>query len=301
MIEKVLSIIPDFAIDALKDSLNLVPFLFIIFVFIEIFENHYAKKITTFLKFSEKIGPILGAAFAIIPQCGFSIVATLLYVRKFISTGTLIAVYIATSDEAIPILIVKPEEIKTVGFLILIKLILAIVSGYVIDMLIKTHVKTFENKDEASAEEKEVETETGCCNHHFSEQNWKAVLLHPIKHTFLIFFFILAVCLGLNYMFEIFTQEKIEAVMLHHSLLQPVFAAVFGLIPNCAVSVLITMMYLKGVLSFGSVVAGLSSGAGLGLLVLIKRNSDIKNTVLIISLLLLISISAGLLLELYHF
>lgn len=301
MIEQVLNFIPDFVVDALKDSINLVPFLFVIFVFIEIFECKYSKKITTFLKFSEKIGPILGACCAIIPQCGFSIVATLLYVRKFISLGTLLAVYIATSDEAIPILIVKPEEIKTVGLLILIKLVLAIVSGYLIDLLIKSNIKKITNNNEAAEEEKEVETETGCCNHHFSEQNWKALLLHPIKHTCLIFLFILAVCIALNYMFEIFTQEKIEAIMLHHSLLQPVFAAVFGLIPNCAVSVFITMMYLKGVLSFGSVVAGLSSGAGLGLLVLLKRNNDVKNTALIISLLLLISILAGLLLELYHF
>ena len=298
MFEKILSLMPDFVSDALLDSLKLIPFLFVIFVFIEIFENQYSKKITSFLKFSEKIGPLIGALFAIIPQCGFSIVATLLYVRRFISLGTLLAVYIATSDEAIPILIANPNEIKTVGVLIAIKTVIAVISGYVIDFLIKMPVKKLENKSEEIEEEKEVENETGCCNHHFSQTDWKSFIIHPVKHTCLIFLFIFAVCIGLNYMFEIFTQEKIEAMMLNNSLLQPVFAGIFGLIPNCAVSVLLTMMYLKGVLSFGSVVAGLSSGAGLGLLVLLKRNNDNKNTALVISLLLGISIFAGILIEL---
>lgn len=298
--ENLLSIFPDFVQDAIIDSIKLVPFLFIIFVFIEIFENNYSKKITTFLKFSEKIGPVLGALFAIVPQCGFSIVATVLYIRKFISLGTLLAVYIATSDEAIPILISNPNEFKTVGLLVVIKTFLAIIAGYAVDIFIKTPVRQIENNvEEKKEEEHEVENETGCCNHHFGGHKWQSLILHPIKHTFIIFMFILVVCLSLNYMFEIFTQDKIETIMLNHSLLQPVFAAIFGLIPNCAVSVLITMMYLKGVLSFGSVVSGLSSGAGLGLLVLLKRNNDNKNTALIIVLLLFISVSAGLLIEIF--
>ncbi|MBQ2645254.1 arsenic efflux protein [bacterium] len=300
IIESFLLILPEFVEDALIDSVSLVPFLFAIFVFIEIFENHFSKKISTFLKFSEKIGPVLGTLFAIIPQCGFSIVATLLYVRKFISIGTLISVYIATSDEAIPILIAKPDEFKTVGFLIIIKLVLAIISGYLVDFFIKTPIKKIENKTQEVEEEKEVENETGCCNHHLRENNWKNIIIHPIKHTFIIFLFIFVVCIALNYMFEIFTQEKIETLMLNNSLLQPILAGIFGLIPNCAVSVLITMMYLKGVLSFGSVIAGLSSGAGLGLIVLLKRNKNNKNTLLIIFILLLISILAGLFIEMFN-
>ena len=294
-LENIISLIPDFAVDALKDSINLVPFLFFIFVFIELFENYFSKKIISFLKFSQKIGPIIGALFAIIPQCGFSVVATLLYLKKFITVGTLLSVYIATSDEAIPILLTNPEQFKTVGYLIVIKLILAILAGYVVDMLIKTDVRI----QNATENDINPENEEGCCHHHFHELKLKNLILHPIQHTFLIFMFILAVCLGLNYAFEIFTQEKIEALMLNHSLLQPVFAGLFGLIPNCAVSVLITMMYLKGVLSFGSVVAGLSSGAGLGLLVLLKRNKDVKDTCKIIALLLLVSIMAGIMFELF--
>lgn len=300
ILDKLLSFMPDFIADAVIDSIKLIPFLFVIFVFIEIFENNYSKKITTFLKFSEKIGPIAGALFAIIPQCGFSIVATLLYVRKFVSLGTLISVYIATSDEAIPILLANPNEIKTVGLLVAVKTVIAIIAGYITDFIFKSHLKKIENQTEEIAETKEVENEQGCCNHHLGGHSWIDILIHPVKHTAIIFLFILIVCIGLNYMFEIFTQEKIEAMMLHHSILQPVFAGIFGLIPNCAVSVLITLMYLKGVLSFGSVIAGLSSGAGLGLLVLLKRNKNHINTALVITLLLTISILAGLMIELFQ-
>lgn len=294
----IMKTVPEFVEDAFKDSIALVPFLFVIFVFIEIFENYFSKKIVTIMKCSKKVGPIIAAAFAIIPQCGFSIIATLLYVRKFISLGTLISVYIATSDEAIPILIANPSEYKTVGLLIIVKSILAICSGYLIDFFIKPELKSFEFS-ETKQDEEIVENEEGCCHHHLKESKFNALLIHPIKHTAIIFLFIFVVCICLNYMFEIFTQEKIEVLMLHKSLLQPVCAAIFGLIPNCAVSVFITMMYLKGVLSFGSVVAGLSSGAGLGLLVLLKRNKDIKNTATIIGLLLSISIVAGIVIELF--
>ena len=287
------NIIPHFIWHALIDSLKLVPFLFVIFVFIEIFENYYSKKITFLLKYSKKIGPIIGAILATVPQCGFSIIASLLYIKNFLSLGTLISVYIATSDEAIPVLFAQPEQFKTVGVLICLKIFIAVLAGYIVDLIVKKPVA------EITPEKQILHKERGCCNHHFLEHNLSHIFIHPIKHTFLIFLFIFAVCIALNYIFEIFTQDKIESIMMTNSLLQPIFAGIFGLIPNCAVSVLITMMYLKGVLSFGSVIAGLSSGAGLGLIVLLKKNKDMKDTLKIISILLLISIFSGILIDIF--
>lgn len=299
MTENLFGFLPDFVSDALIDSIKLIPFLLIIFIFIELFENYFSKKIIYILKYSKKIGPIFGALFAIVPQCGFSIVATLLYLRKFVSVGTLIAVYIATSDEAIPILLAKPDQVTTVGKIIVIKLILAIAAGYLTDLFFKSEVKLPQNDVEEKCEEEEIEHEKGCCNHEIADKKLQHVLLHPLKHTLIIFSFILAVCLALNYVFEIFPQETIEKCMLQGSLLQPVIVGIFGLIPNCAVSVLITLMYLKGVISFGSVIAGLSSGAGLGLLILLKRGKDFKNTAKIIALLLTISIVSGVVIQLF--
>ena len=299
MTENLFGFLPDFVSDALIDSIKLIPFLLIIFIFIELFENYFSKKIVYILKYSKKIGPIFVALFAIVPQCGFSIVATLLYLRKFVSVGTLIAVYIATSDEAIPILLAKPDQVTTVGKIIVIKLILAIAAGYLTDLFFKSEVKLPQNDVEEKCEEEEIEHEKGCCNHEIADKKLQHVLLHPLKHTLIIFSFILAVCLALNYVFEIFPQETIEKCMLQGSLLQPVIVGIFGLIPNCAVSVLITLMYLKGVISFGSVIAGLSSGAGLGLLILLKRGKDFKNTAKIIALLLAISIVSGVVIQLF--
>lgn len=293
MIIDLFSGIPEFAADAIKDSINLLPFLFIIFVFIELFEHYFSKKIVSFLRYSKKIGPFIGAVCAIVPQCGFSIVASVLYVKRFISAGTLIAVYIATSDEAIPIIIAEPSGLGAVLKIISVKLFLAILAGYLTDFIFKADtVFSDENLDEVS--------EKGCCNHDISGHKILEILWHPVKHTFIIFLFILAVCLGLNYMFEIVPETTIEKFLLQGSMLQPVFAAIFGLIPNCAVSVLITMMFLKGAISFGSVISGLSSSAGLGLLVLLRKNKDIKNTALIIAILLIASISAGILIQLFN-
>lgn len=298
MLSQIFSQIPEFIQDAFLDSIKLVPFLFFIFVLIELFENYFSKKITVLLKFSQKIGPVLGAIFAIVPQCGFSIVASVLFIKKFISTGTLIAVYIATSDEAIPILLAEPDKFTSVIKIVLIKLILAIIAGYLTDFFLKPTVEKPVASEETSDE---IGHERGCCNHEISENKILSVILHPIKHTFLIFLFILAVCIGLNYFFVSVPEEAIEKIMLQNSILQPVIAGIFGLIPNCAVSVLITMMFLKGAISFGSTIAGLSSGAGLGLLVLLRKNKDRKNTVMIIGILLSVSILAGIIIQFLNF
>jgi len=284
--------LPDFALDAIKDSINLIPWLFVIFVFIEIFENFFSKKIHVILKYSQKVGPLIGTCLAIIPQCGFSIVAAMLYVKKFISTGTLLAVFVATSDEAIPILMAYPEQINIVGKVILIKLILAIIIGYTTDFILKEH-----SKGDLKENEINIDKEQGCCSHPLKIHNFKELFIHPLKHTFWIFLFILFVCLFLNYMFETLGLENISEIMLGNTVFQPILVGIFGLIPNCAVSVLITMMYIKGAISFGSVIAGLSSGAGLGLLVLYKKNTSLKNSVCITLVLLAFSIFSGILFQ----
>ena len=289
-----MDMLPEFVQDAVKDSINLIPWLFIIFVFIEIFESFFSKKIHVILKYSQKVGPLIGTCLAIIPQCGFSIVAAMLYVRKFISTGTLLAVFVATSDEAIPILTAYPEQIHIVGRVIVIKIILAIIIGYTTDFILKEH-----NKGDLKENEINIDKEHGCCSHSLKINNFWELFIHPLKHTFWIFLFILLVCLGLNYMFETLGAENISKIMLHNTVFQPVLVGIFGLIPNCAVSVLITMMFIKGAISFGSVISGLSSGAGLGLLVLYKKNSSLKNSVFVTLILLLFSITAGILFQIF--
>ena len=278
----------DWVKDALCDSVHLVPFLFIIFFLIELFERYYSHKIKDLAHESKKFGPLIGAILAGLPQCGFSVIATPLYINKVITRGTLIAIYISTSDEAIPILLANPKQFPIILPLLLIKIGLGIFAGYMVDLLFPQG----ELKPEKISENVE-DDDIGCCAHHVTKYRKRELLYHPIKHTFNIFIMILIISLGLNFCFETFGNEALNKVLLNNSVFQPVISAIIGLIPNCAVSVLITMLYIGGVLSFASVVAGLSSGAGLGLIVLLKRNTDIKDSGKIIGILLFISIIAG--------
>lgn len=282
--------VADWVKDALCDSVHLIPFLFLIFVFIEIFERNYSHKIKDLSKESKKFGPLIGSVLAGLPQCGFSVIATPLYINKVITRGTLIAIYISTSDEAIPILLANPSQFKVVFPLLLIKIVLGIFTGYAVDILLPQK----DNMPDA-AEIKDEDDDIGCCSHHVSNHKKRELLFHPLKHTLNIFFMILIISLGLNFCFDAFGNDVLNKVLLNNSIFQPVIAAVIGLIPNCAVSVLITMLYIGGVISFASVIAGLSSGAGLGLIVLLKRNPDLKDSGKIIGILLGVSILAGLL------
>ena len=149
--------LPEWAADAVVDSIKTIPFLFLVFLFIELFEHFWANKIKSFLKASKNLGPFVGSLAASIPQCGFSIVASTLYTKKFITRGTIIAVYLATSDEAIPVLLMYPEYLKYILPLILIKLVIAIPVGYLVDFLLNS-----ENETENIEEEENIE---GCCRH----------------------------------------------------------------------------------------------------------------------------------------
>ena len=252
MIIPLFNSLPDFLSDAVIDSTKLLPSLFIIFFLIEIFENYFARKIENIVLFSQKFGPILGACLATVPQCGFSVVMTTLFIKKYITLGTLIAVYIATSDEAIPILLTNPAQFFTVIKIVGIKLILAIIAGYFVDFIVKTKLDKCEDKCLPCEHIKAFEPEKGCCKHEINENKIKNIILHPIKHTFIIFCFIMVVCAILNYLFISLGNNFIDVVLGKNQIIQTAFFAIFGLIPNCAVSVLITMMYLKGSIAFSS-------------------------------------------------
>ncbi len=280
---------PDWVCDALIDSIHTLPFLFIVFVFIELFEYYYADKVNNFMKNSGKTGPLIGSLAAIIPQCGFSIIASSLYTNKLITRGTLIAIYLATSDEALPVLLSYPEKIHLVLPVIGVKLVIAIIAGYLTDLFFKSVID----------KNAEIEIpEEGCCKHDILTDNKINLWLHPVMHTLNVFAFILIITLILNF----FIKDAIIINFLNnpdlaHKFLQPVITSAIGLIPNCAVSIALTMMLIKGTITFGAAIAGLCSNAGLGLLVLLRKNSSLKDSVYIILLLLLISILSGIILE----
>ncbi len=286
--------LPEFVKDALIDSLNIVPFLFIVFVLIEIIEQYFTKKRHLFVFFIKKVGPLFGSLLASIPQCGFSVIASTIYTRRLLSRGTLIAVYLATSDEAIPILLTYPQKAYLILPIIIIKIILAIIVGYIVDLFIK-----YEAKDPVLDQPTEVKNAHGCCHHTLSDAvKSKDFWLHPLKHTVNIFIFILAISLILGFLLSrAGTEDTVAKYCLMNSPLQPFLVSLIGLIPNCAISVMLTILFVKNTISFGSLLAGLCTSGGLGILVLLNKNGDKKDTAIIISILVIVGTLVGLMFQ----
>lgn len=284
--------LPDFLKDAMIDSISLIPFLFIIFVLIEIIERYYTKKRHLFVFWIKKVGPLFGSLLASLPQCGFSVIASTVYTRRLLTRGTLVAVYLATSDEAIPVLIANPQKAYIILPIILIKIIIAIIVGYIADWVITYNAK------EPVIEHKHEEIE-GCCHHHIVKAARKRDFwLHPLKHTLNIFLFIFIISVALAFLLSRSgSEEAFAKYCLMNSPLQPFMASLVGLIPNCAISVMLSILFIKNTISFGSLVAGLCTSGGLGILVLLRRNGDKKDTFIILSTLVIVGTIIGLILQ----
>ncbi len=288
-------------IDALIDTAKMIPLLLIIYIGIEFVELRYGGSIRTKIKKTGKTGPLIGAAFGCVPQCGFSVISSALYTQKYITLGTLMAVFISTSDEAIPIILAQPDKLNVLLPIILVKVVIALIAGYTIELFFS---KKNENIHVAVPHEHEHEIiEKGCCGHECTTEkksNFKELIVHPLIHTGKIFLFIFLTTLLLNFVIYTIGDQNVYNFLLKNSIFQPIFAAVFGLIPNCAASVIITQLFLEHGLSFGSVIAGLTSSAGLGLLVLFKENKNIKDSLRIAGILLGISIFVGILIQIVY-
>ncbi len=280
----------EWVVDAIVDSIHLLPFLFFIFLVIEILEFYFSKKIHSLIIHTKKRSIFISSLASIFPQCGFSVMASSLYTNKIITRGCIVAVYLGTSDECLPILLAHPEKAYLVIPVVITKFSVAMIAGYFLDFIWK-YVKSPKNP----IQEAEFD-EIGCCNHSPETKNKRELILHPVFHTINIFAFILVITLILNYLLEhlcladiLFKQAN--AIVLY------ITSALIGLIPNCAVSIAITMMLIKGHITFGTAMAGLLSNSGLGLIVLLKNN-DMKDNLKIISIILVISIFSGFIIDL---
>ncbi len=315
-------------LDALLDTLKLVPLLLAVHLLISFFEAGSMKRLRVSRLLAGKAAPLLGTGVALLPQCGFSVIAGELYSRRRIRVGTLAAVFIATSDEAVPILLgsaaVQPEKWADLGLILLIKIIMALLAGYTLNFL-------FRKRELADITEEDGKgSDYGCCGHavagaprecaenpdghahghgHGDEEAghappesrgrhvWHTYFKHPLLHTLKISLYILAVnvLLGLA-IFGIDAlagENAFEAFMTGSVWFQPAVAVLVGLIPNCAASVVVTEMFVAGTLSLGAAAAGLSVNAGIGLAVLMKENRNLKENIAIVSGLVAYALAAG--------
>lgn len=271
-------------LDTIVDSLKLIPFLLVAFLIIELLEHKLNNKTKHIITKSKKVGPIIGSLLGVIPQCGFSVMATNLYITRIITLGTLISIYLSTSDEMLIIMISEKVEISLILKILLIKIFFGIIYGLIIDKIINKNKKDKETNYELCDEEH-------CdCNH--------SILLSAIKHTLHITLFIFIITLIINTIFTLLGDNYLSKILLNNSILSPFITSLIGLIPNCAASVILTELYLNSTISLGALIGGLLTSSGSSLLVLIKNNKNKKENLSIILLLYALGVLSGIIIEL---
>lgn len=268
------------------DTLKLLPFLFITYLIMEYIEHKTSKKVKDAIQKSGKFGPFLGSIVGIFPQCGFSVSATNLYAARVITLGTLISVYLTTSDEMLPILLTEATPLPTIFTILGIKLLIGIISGFVIDATISVVKK---NKKEQPKIEELCEHEHCHCE--------EGIITSSMKHTINIILFIFVITLIINGIITLIGEETIANLIKQNLILGPIIAGFIGLIPNCASSVILTELFIENVISISVLISGVSVNAGVGLLVLFKTNKNIKENLSIVGLLYFIGVLSGIVLQ----
>ncbi len=280
-----IEIMTDVVLDTLIDGAKLLPFLFLTYLAMELLEHKTGEKVKFAVQRAGKFGPVVGSALGVVPQCGFSAAASSLYVGKIITMGTLIAIYLSTSDEMLPILISQKAPVALIAKAIICKVIIGMIAGIVTDLFV--HKKILPTTvDIHNICEKD--------NCHCDESILKSV----IKHTVQVFGFILLVSFILNCVFAFGGEEELKKILMDTPFVGLFLSGIVGLIPNCAASVAITELYMENALSFGAMICGLLVNAGVGPLILLKINPDKKNSFTVIGILFAVGIISGAVLNL---
>lgn len=272
-------------LDTLFESLNLLPFLLITFLIIEFIEHKASKKSIKMLTKTKKYGPIIGGILGATPQCGLGVMATNLYATNIITIGTLIAIYLSTSDEMLPVLISEGMPFSKILIILLIKVIIGVVCGFIIDFI-------FRKKNKYT----KIDVQELCENEHCHCED--SIIKSSLIHTLKTFSFIFLVSFVLHIFIHEIGEDKISNLLLNGNIFTPFLSSIIGLIPNCAGSVVITELYVNNVISFGSMLAGLLTGSGISILILFKVNSDLKDNMMILGTIYIIGVIFGILFNL---
>ena len=280
----------DAILDSLIDTVKLIPFLLITYIIMEFIEHKTSHKTKDAIKKSGHFGPLIGGILGVVPQCGFSAAASSLYSARIITLGTLIAVFLSTSDEMLPILISEAVDIKVILSILGIKLVIAVIVGFVIDLFFRKKFETAENEPEI----KDLCEHEHChCEH--------GIFKSALKHTINITLYIFIISLILNIIIFFIGEDNLAHILNSTPVIGPIIASLVGLIPNCASSVIITQLYLSDVLNFATMIAGLLVNTGVGLLILFRTNKDLKENIKITVLLFAIGVIFGIIFDLIGF
>ena len=278
----------DVVLDTLVDGVKLLPFLFLTYLAMEYIEHKTTAKTKNTIKKSGKLGPLVGGILGAFPQCGFSTAGSNLYAGRVITLGTLISIYLSTSDEMLPVFLSEKVPMPTILSMIAVKAVIGMVAGFIIDFVIRIR---------KSSQEQDFTSKIGhMCDHDHCHCD-KSIVKSALNHTLTIFAFILVISFLLNTAVFFVGEDSIAGIILDRPVLGSILSGIVGLIPNCAASVVITQLYVEGVISIGATMSGLLVGAGAGLIVLFKENRDIKENIKIVALLYAIGVACGIIID----
>lgn len=284
--ETMLHILEHTLLHTIEDSVKLLPFLFITYFLMEELEHHTGSKTQSRIRNAGKFGPLWGGLLGMMPQCGFSAAASSLYAGRVITVGTLLAVFLSTSDEMLPIFISAAVPAATIAKILAAKVVIAVVSGFVVEAV---YVNLLKKK------EKDMDIHIVCEEEHCKCED--GALKSACKHTVKIFVYILLITFVLTLGIEIIGEENLAVVFQNMPVVGELIAALVGLIPNCASSVVITELYLSGIIGAGAMMSGLLVNAGVGLLILFRLNRDWKQNAGIVAALYALGVFWGVLIE----
>ncbi len=275
----------DCLIDGLLDTVKLLPYLLVTFLLLEFIEHKLSKKNQKVLSNNKKYGPLFGGLLGALPQCGFSSMAANLFSARVITMGTLIAVFLSTSDEMLPIMISKKVDIMTVVRIVGFKVLIGILIGFIVDLIYR---KSLTKKEEI----KEL------CEHDHCDCEHDGIILSSIKHTIKIGLFILIANLLINIIIFKVGEDNVSNLLLHGNIITYFLSSLVGLIPNCAGSVIITELYLANMITVGTMLAGLLTGSGLGILLLFRTNKNLKENLTVLSIIYFVGVIIGIIVDL---
>ena len=273
----------DIIVDTILDSLKILPFLFIAFYLMKYIEHKFSEKSKKIVIKSGRFGPILGSILGAFPQCGFSVAATNFYATRIITVGTLISIYLSTSDEMLPIMLSNGVSLVNVLKIISLKVIIGMLCGLIIDFILR------------KKQVMEEQIHDFCDDEHCGCEH--GLLFSTVKHTFNILTFIFITSFLLNILMHYLGEDVIRNIFMGDKFFGPLLASLIGLIPNCGASVIITELYLSGNITFGSAMAGLLTGSGVALLVLFKTNKNLKENIRILLTIYLLGVLSGIIID----
>ncbi len=272
----------DAIVDGALDTVKLVPFLFLTYLLMEYIEHRTSDQTRAMIRRADKTGPLFGGLLGVVPQCGFSAAAASLYAGRVITVGTLIAVFLSTSDEMLPIFLSSRVDIAVIGKILLIKAVYGMAAGFVVDFLFRwLNLRKIGMSIHGICEAEHCECEQG-------------IFRSAVKHTLSISLYIFLISVVLTLFLEAVGTQNLESLVFNQPVIGELLAGLIGLIPNCAASVALTTMYLDGAMSAGAMMSGLMVGAGVGILVLFRTNRKRKETLEIIGILYCSGVIGGL-------